>query len=168
MSIHQNLRESHEQQRKPGEHASTDRLEALVGPQSRVAPPVPGEHDEPGGHDELSGDAELGGHDEPGGGAEPGGDGQPGQPGQPGMAEAAAPAVGSDFEPPTEAGPSSRQAPPDDLVTRLLCAAAYLRESVADRVAGDLIRPTLTAMAPLWEVDSVRLVQHARRARSAR
>ncbi len=56
----------------------------------------------------------------------------------------------------------------DDTVTRLLCAATYLRESFADAVVGDLVRPTLTAMAPLWKVDALRLVQHARRARAAR
>lgn len=56
----------------------------------------------------------------------------------------------------------------DDLVTRLLCATSYLTESFADAVAGALIRPTLVAMAPLWQVDAFRLVQHARRARAAR
>lgn len=59
-------------------------------------------------------------------------------------------------------------APPDDLVTRLLCAATYLREDFADRVSGELIEPTRGAMSPLWQVDAVQLARHASQAKSYR
>jgi len=68
-------------------------------------------------------------------------------------------------EPPV---PGGSGVPPDDLVTRLLCAATYLRDSFADAVARDLLWPSLVAMGPLWQVDASRLLQHARRARAAR
>jgi hypothetical protein len=84
----------------------------------------------------------------------------PGPPAPPNTGENPEPA--GDPPGPTE-GPA-----PDDLVTRLLCAATYLQESFADTVARDLIRPSLSAMAPMWQVDVHRLVQHARRARTAR
>jgi hypothetical protein len=58
--------------------------------------------------------------------------------------------------------------PPDDLVTRLLCAATYLREGFADRVGGELIQPTRGALSPLWHVDAVQLARHAAAAQRLR
>jgi hypothetical protein len=57
---------------------------------------------------------------------------------------------------------------PDDLVTRLLSAQVYLRESFADRVNAELIHPTRAALAPLWHVDAVQLARHAAQARRYR
>lgn len=59
-------------------------------------------------------------------------------------------------------------APPNDLVTRLFCAACYLRESFADLVTRDLVRPSQLALSPLWQVDALRVARHAQRARRQR
>ncbi len=60
---------------------------------------------------------------------------------------------------------------PDDLVTRLLSAATYMREGFADRVSGELLAPSRGAHSPLWQVDAVQLgrhVAHALRLRRSR
>jgi hypothetical protein len=70
-----------------------------------------------------------------------------------------------------EALPVSEPEPstlPDDLVTRLISAQTYLRESFADRVAGDLLRPTRRAFSPLWQVDAVEVARHAAQAKRYR
>lgn len=67
--------------------------------------------------------------------------------------------------------PESEPAPmrlPDDLVTRLLSAQAYLKESFADRVNAELIHPSRAALSPLWQVDAVQLARHAAQARRYR
>jgi len=90
-------------------------------------------------------------------------------PGGPGVPGTRAPSSAEQPQPgPEPPDPGAPGVPPDDLVTRLLSAASYLRESFADAVARDLLWPSLVAMAPLWQVDARRLLQHARRARTAR
>jgi len=66
-------------------------------------------------------------------------------------------------------GPVPEPAPlPDDLVTRLLSAQVYLRQSFADRVNSELIHPSRAALPPLWHVDAVHLARHAAQARRYR
>jgi hypothetical protein len=55
-------------------------------------------------------------------------------------------------------------APPDDLVTRMLCAATYLRTDFADKVSGALANPGRRALSPVWQVDAVELARHANQA----
>jgi hypothetical protein len=55
-------------------------------------------------------------------------------------------------------------APPDDLVTRMLCAATYLKNDFADQVAGALANPGRKALSPVWQVDAVQLARHAAQA----
>lgn len=62
------------------------------------------------------------------------------------------------------AEPSTSTAPPDDLVTRLLCAACYLHDDVADSAAAALLIPSRRALSPNWQVDVVALARHAARA----
>jgi hypothetical protein len=57
---------------------------------------------------------------------------------------------------------------PDDLVTRLLSAATYMREGFADRVSGELLAPSRGALSPLWQVDAVQLARHAAQAQRFR
>jgi hypothetical protein len=57
---------------------------------------------------------------------------------------------------------------PADLVTRLLCAAAYMREGFADRAAGELLTPSRGALSPLWQVDAVQLARHVAQAKRMR
>jgi len=53
---------------------------------------------------------------------------------------------------------------PNDLVTRLLSAATYMREGFADRVNNELLRPSRGALSPLWQVDAVQLGRHVNQA----
>ena len=62
----------------------------------------------------------------------------------------------------------SEWAAPDDLVTRLLCAATYMREGFADRVSGELLTSSRGALSPLWQVDAVQLARHASQAQRFR
>ncbi len=65
--------------------------------------------------------------------------------------------------------PAADTAPlPDDLVTRLLSAQTYMRESFADRVNSELVHPSRAALPPLWHVDAVQLARHAVQARKLR
>ncbi|MBT0769674.1 hypothetical protein KIH74_12120 [Kineosporia sp. J2-2] len=66
------------------------------------------------------------------------------------------------------AQPSTASAPPDDLVTRLLCAACYLHDDIADSAVSALLRPTRRALSPNWQVDHLALARHAARARQLR
>jgi hypothetical protein len=89
----------------------------------------------------------------------------------PGLATVPGPSPEPFSEP--ETGPGSEPAPasaplPDDLVTRLLSAQVYLRESFADRVNAELIHPTRAALPPMWQVDAVQLARHATQARRYR
>ncbi|GAB6898219.1 hypothetical protein [Kineosporia succinea] len=60
------------------------------------------------------------------------------------------------------------QAAPDDLVTRLLCAACYLHDDIADAAQTHLLTPSRRALTPNWEVDVVALARHAARAQGLR
>ncbi|MCD5351159.1 hypothetical protein [Kineosporia mesophila] len=66
------------------------------------------------------------------------------------------------------APPSQSSAPPDDLVTRLLCAACYLHDDIADSVEANLLTPSRRALSPNWQVDQVALGRHAARATGLR
>ena len=66
------------------------------------------------------------------------------------------------------AEPGSSSAPPDDLVTRLLCAACYLHDDIADFAVASLLFPTRRALSPNWQVDVVALARHAARATGLR
>ena len=66
------------------------------------------------------------------------------------------------------AEPSASSAPPDDLVTRLLCAACYLHDDIADSAEGALLTPSRRALTPNWQVDVLALARHAARARKLR
>lgn len=86
-----------------------------------------------------------------------------------------APALATVPEPAPESSPRHSAEPdsatsplPDDLVTRLLSAQVYLRESFADRVNSELIHPSRAALPPLWQVDAVQLARHAAQARRYR
>jgi hypothetical protein len=82
-----------------------------------------------------------------------------------------APSLTTVPDPEPEPGPdiAADSAPlPDDLVTRLLSAQVYLRESFADRVNAELVHPTRAALPPLWHVDAVQLARHAAQARRYR
>jgi hypothetical protein len=57
---------------------------------------------------------------------------------------------------------------PSDLVTRLLCAAAYMREGFADRAGDELLTPSRGALSPLWQVDAVALARHVAQAKRLR
>jgi len=81
--------------------------------------------------------------------------------------------AGSTKGPDLTAVPQQAEAPeptplPDDLVTRLLSAQVYMRDSFADRVNSELIHPTRAALPPLWHVDAVQLARHAAQARRYR
>jgi hypothetical protein len=81
------------------------------------------------------------------------------------------PSLAAVTDPPAPAVPDplAVSAPlPDDLVTRLLSAQVYLRESFADRVNSELIHPSRAALPPLWHVDAVQLARHAAQARKYR
>ena len=72
-------------------------------------------------------------------------------------------------EPHRRSEPDPAESPlPDDLVTRLLSAQVYMRESFADRVNSELIHPSRAALPPLWQVDAVQLARHAAQARRYR
>ncbi|GAB3253902.1 hypothetical protein [Kineosporia babensis] len=66
------------------------------------------------------------------------------------------------------AEPSPSSAPPDDLVTRLLCAACYLHDDIADFAHASLLFPSRRAFSPNWQVDVVALARHASRAKELR
>ncbi len=66
------------------------------------------------------------------------------------------------------AEPSTSSAPPDDLVTRLLSAACYLYDDIADSAEHAFLTPTRRAFSPNWQVDVVALARHAARARKLR
>ncbi|MCE0537110.1 hypothetical protein LWF15_16530 [Kineosporia rhizophila] len=74
-----------------------------------------------------------------------------------------APATGRHL---AEPGPEPAQ--PDDLVTRLLGAACYLHDDIADFAHSSLLFPSRRALSPNWEVDVVALARHASRARELR
>jgi hypothetical protein len=79
------------------------------------------------------------------------------------------PALSPELNPELNPGPAPASTPlPDDLVTRLLSAQVYLRESFADRVNSELVHPTRAALPPLWHVDAVQLARHAAQARKYR
>src|SRR4051794_23814634 len=79
------------------------------------------------------------------------------------------PDVQADARPGLRPDSASDSAPlPDDLVTRLLSAQVYLRDSFADRVNAELVHPSRAALPPLWHVDAVQLARHAVQARRYR
>lgn len=90
----------------------------------------------------------------------------------PRTATATAPQPAPEPDPEPEPGlphpPEPDDALPDDLVTRLLSARAYLSDTFADRVAADLLRPGRRALSPLWMVDALTLARHAARAKGYR
>lgn len=57
---------------------------------------------------------------------------------------------------------------PGDVVTRLLCSTTHLKGSFADDVLGQLLGPAHRAMAPNWNIDTVRLARHAAQASTRR
>lgn len=59
-------------------------------------------------------------------------------------------------------------APAEDLVTRLLCAACYLHDDIADFAVASLTFPSRRALSPNWQVDVVALARHAERATGLR
>ena len=69
---------------------------------------------------------------------------------------------------PQQTAAAEPQPLPDDLVTRLLSAQVYMRDSFADRVNSELVHPTRAALPPLWQVDAVQLARHAAQARRYR
>jgi len=66
------------------------------------------------------------------------------------------------------AEPGAATSGPDDLVTRLLCAACYLYDDIADSAAAALLVPSRRALSPNWQVDVVALARHAARAQRLR
>src|SRR3954447_21401516 len=67
------------------------------------------------------------------------------------------PDVQADARPGLRPDSASDSAPlPDDLVTRLLSAQVYLRDSFADRVNAELVHPSRAALPPLWQVGAGR------------
>jgi hypothetical protein len=87
----------------------------------------------------------------------------------PGLATVPGPAPEPEPEFTPDPEPAQAAPPlPDDLVTRLLSAQVYLRESFADRVNSELIHPSRAALPPLWHVNAVQLARHAAQARKYR